>query len=187
MIYSVFLRGINTGGLKLKNEDFGQILSKVGCIKVKPIQAAGTAVFEFEGLDKSGIQLKIEEELYGFMGKDITAIIRTKDEINKVIDTVLPMKSSEEYHDYIMFTDDSDLFKEAVLAHEPMSYSTGEKLLDGMGYFIWTIKKGDTLNEYGSKILGSSKFKKRLTSRNLNTVQKVAAAMNKIEKEKENN
>lgn len=182
MIYSVFLRGINTGGLKLKNEEFAHILYEVGCENIKTIQAAGTAVFTFSGKEITMLQKAMEDNLSEFMGKEISSILRSQEEINKILKTVEPIKSEEDYHDYIILTDTSNLFQEVIHAHESIPYSEGERLLDGEGYLLWSIKKGDTLNDFGSKILGSSKFKKKLTSRNVNTIQKAAAAMKEIQK-----
>lgn len=180
MKYSVFLRGINTGKLKLLNDDFYQMLVRSGCDNVKTIQAAGTAVFSCKAADIDKVRTAFTNELLRFFGKKISFILRSEDQIDQIISELLPMRSSNEYHDYVMLTDDSSLFAEIEQAHAPIPYSQGERLANRQGYFLWTINKGSTLNDFGSKVLGAKSFKDRLTSRNLNTIEKVAEAMDNI-------
>jgi uncharacterized protein (DUF1697 family) len=180
MIYSVFLRGINTGKLKLLNDDFSQMLTRSGCLNSKTIQAAGTAVFSCKDADMEAVRTALENELLQFFGKRISFILRSREQINQIMSDLMPIRSAIDFHDYVMLTDDSSLFAEIEQAHMPIQYSSGERLMNQQGYFLWTIEKGSTLNEFGSKVLGSKNFKDRLTSRNFNTIVKVAEAMAKI-------
>lgn len=180
MIYAVFLRGINTGKVKLLNSDFEQMLHESGAANIKTIQAAGTAVFSCREPELNEFKEAFTHELAVFFQRDIPYLLRTQEQISRVLADELPKRSSSEFHDYIMLTDDPFLFAEIEQAHAPLPFTEGERLINREGYFVWTISKGNTLNEFGSKVLGSKKFRDRLTSRNLNTIEKVAEAMKKI-------
>jgi len=176
-MYAIFLRGINTGKMKLVMSDFKNILEESGCLAVTTIQAAGTAVFRAEGDCCGNLREIIETKLSEHIGKPVHSIIRNIDEIKEIIDCGASLKSPEDFHDYVMLTSGHSVFAEILTMHETIPYLEGERLLDGTGYFIWTIKRGSTLDAFGSKVLGSVKFREKLTSRNLNTMQKVYAVM----------
>lgn len=180
MVYSIFLRGINTGKLKLLNVDFGEMLDKAGAKNIKTIQAAGTAVFSYKETEPVEFRKAFEEELYHYFGKNIPFLLRRKEQIEQILKNEMSTRSSSEYHDYIMLTEDPDLFEEIKQAHAPLPFTEGERLFHREGYFVWTISKGNTLNEFGSKVLGAKSFRDRLTSRNFNTIVKVAEAMDAI-------
>jgi len=177
MIYAIFLRGINTGKMKLVMSDFKNILAESGCLEVTAIQAAGTAVFRAEGDACGDLREIIETKLSKHIGKPVHSIIKNIDEIKEIIDRGASLKSPEDFHDYIMLTAGPSVFAEILKMHEEIPYLEGERLLEGRGYFIWTITRGSTLDAFGSKVLGSVKFREKLTSRNLNTMQKVYEAM----------
>jgi uncharacterized protein (DUF1697 family) len=177
MKYVIFLRGINTGGMKLAMADFKTILQDAGCRNVTTIQAAGTAVFSLSpGLDATP-GAEIGRRLAELLGKPVYATIRTQGEITAMVDDVSPLKSPDEYHDYVMLTDDRDLYQEISSLHASIPYLPGERLINRFGYFIWTIPKGQTLGEFGSKVLGAAKYRSRLTSRNFSTILKILLVM----------
>ena len=181
MIYAIFLRGINTGGMKLQMSDFKNILQDAGCQKVKTIQAAGTAVFEHASESDAAFKSEIELRLTKHIGKEVNSIVKTANEIQAIIEHGEKIKSSDEYHDYIMLTSEHGLFAEISTLHESIPFTPGERLINGSGYFVWTIRKGETLADFGSKVLGSPKYKDKLTSRNFNTIQKVWAMIKIID------
>ena len=182
MIYAVFLRGMNTGKRKLLMSDFKTILAAAGCRSATTIQAAGTAVFDAEEGTALDIQSEIERQLSRLIGKPVSSIIKNIDEIKAITEHGTSLKSAESFQDYIMLTDDPAVFTQVCELHKPIAFIEGERLIEGSGYFIWTVRKGHTLDEFGSKVLGSKKFRETLTSRNLNTIQKVCMIMNDLAK-----
>jgi uncharacterized protein (DUF1697 family) len=53
-----------------------------------------------------------------------------------------------------------------------------EKLVMRESGMFWIVPKGSTLkSEFGSKVLGNKKYKSSLTSRNINTIQKIYKAI----------
>ena len=45
-------------------------------------------------------------------------------------------------------------------------------------YFYWTVSKGNTLDSSFGKVLGKKALKEKLTSRNLNTIEKIIKKFN---------
>lgn len=99
MIYAVFLRGINTGKMKLLMSDFKTILDAVGCRSATTIQAAGTAVFEAEEGAALDIQSESERQIYRLIGKPVSSVIRNIDEIKAITEHGTALKSTESFMD----------------------------------------------------------------------------------------
>lgn len=180
MVYAIFLRGINTGGMKLKMDDFKNILQEASCKEITTIQNAGTAVFSFGSGDLANLKSAIETMLARHIGKPVSSMIRNMGEIKAIADRMRNSLSPADFHDYIFLTRDPSVFPEIEKMHAAVPFASGERLEPGDGYFIWTIAKGSTLNEFGKKVLGSKKYQDKLTSRNYNTIQKVFLAMGTI-------
>lgn len=57
------------------------------------------------------------------------------------------------------------------------------RLAEDLGYtgasndLHWIVRKGNTLEGFGSAVLGSRRYQAILTSRNLNTVEKIARGL----------
>ena len=177
MMYAVFLRGINTGGMTLLMDDFKHLLEMAGCKHVVTIQAAGTAVFTLEQPIDANRQAEIEMRLSQHMGKQVSLFIKSASEIAIMAELVARQKSSAEYHDYVVIIRENQVYDGVVALHEKIPFMPGERLIRGDGFFIWTIMKGHTLSEFGSRVLGSKKLKEHLTSRNATTLLKIAAKM----------
>ena len=122
----------------------------------------------------------IETRLATHIGKPVQSIIRNMDDIKVIVDRMRNSLSPEDFHDYIFFTSDPSIYSEIEKMHATVPFTSGKRLERGDGYFIWTISKGNTLNEFGKKVLGSKKYQDKLPSRNYNTIQKVFSAMGGI-------
>jgi uncharacterized protein (DUF1697 family) len=181
MTYAIFLRGINTGGMKLRMDDFRRILLVCGCSDINSIQAAGTAVFTLAQELTPAFKANIEERLTVFVGKPVHSIIKDADDIRRTAGLIDMIESRDGFQDYLMLTEDEGLFDEVNRLHEDIPFSAGERLIRGAGFFVWTIRKGDTLGEFGSKILGEKKYRDKLTSRNFSTFKKVVDAIEQAE------
>jgi uncharacterized protein (DUF1697 family) len=181
MIYVIFLRGINTGGMTLRMDDFKEILLACGCRDIMTIQAAGTAIFALAKELTPDIQADIEGQLTRHIGKPVHSIIKDSDFIRRAAGILDQIESKDGFHDYVLLTEDEGIFDEIARLHERIPFTEGERLIQGSGYFVWTIRKGDTLGEFGSKILGAKPFRDKLTSRNFRTFKKVVDTIKALE------
>lgn len=82
-----------------------------------------------------------------------------------------PFDSLPDYHNYIFITTEGtedvlmQLFDDAV-------YKENEQAEIVDANFYWQTPKGNTLNSDFGKVLGKKSLKDRLTSRNINTIEK---------------
>jgi len=92
--YIAFLRGINVGGQKIiKMEKLKEIFESLQFQNVKTYIQSGNVMFESTE-DSPDILYKIEAELESVLGYKVTSIIRTADELEKVIEQN-PFSTSE--------------------------------------------------------------------------------------------
>lgn len=101
--YIAFLRGINVGGQKIiKMEKLKEIFESLQFQNVKTYIQSGNVMFESTE-DSPDILCKIEAELESVLGYKVTSIIRTADELEKVIKQN-PFSTSEGFEkQYVTF------------------------------------------------------------------------------------
>ena len=191
MLLAAFLRGINTGKQNLKMQDLVTKMNEAGFIDTKSYLASGNLVFGIEeGSDfpkdddvsavKRTVEGKINKLILEMTGWDIGIFVRDKAELEKLVSDCADIThpaDSDEYHMYAMFANDGEVFKEVSELFKEYPHGEGEGIFGSGDDFFWRVKKGDTLGAFGSKVLGSKKYKERLTSRNMNTVRKVLEIM----------
>jgi uncharacterized protein (DUF1697 family) len=83
-----------------------------------------------------------------------------------------------DYHKYLILGDSQELLSELQQLFNTLPHILQEQLVLAEKDAIWTVPKGSTLDSpFGSKVLGAPKYKSHLTSRNINTIEKVYKAM----------
>ncbi|MDQ1147924.1 uncharacterized protein (DUF1697 family) [Bacillus sp. SORGH_AS 510] len=84
-IYIALLRGINVGGHNIiKMADLRQLLEKIGLQKVKTYIQSGNVLFEAEQ-DTTILTQQLEEEIKNTFGFPVPVILRTAEELEKII------------------------------------------------------------------------------------------------------
>jgi len=84
--YISFLRGINVGGhSKIKMKELIELYESLGLKNVKTYVQSGNVVFESNGNNINQIIKKIETGIQKKFGLDVKVIIRTPDEIKRII------------------------------------------------------------------------------------------------------
>jgi uncharacterized protein (DUF1697 family) len=171
--YAVLLRGINVGGVKLAMADLRDIAEGLGYAGAVTILATGNLLIK---TDESAevVKHRISAGLSEHMHMPMRCLVRSKAQIERLAgeETSVP----EGYHHYIIFCDAPILDELLSLfsGYEPIE---GEKLYTTSDDLHWIVKKGDTLKGFGNAVLGSRKYQTVLTSRNLNTVEKIAQGL----------
>ena len=101
--YIAFLRGINVGGYRLiKMQDLVRIFSAAGCRNVRTFQQAGNVIFESRSANVKSLTKKIERALDKDLGYHVAVILRSLDQLQKVISRN-PFKKVEKKKDVMMF------------------------------------------------------------------------------------
>ncbi len=104
--------------------------------------------------------------------------LRSGEEIQKALVAAQAMCVPKECHNYLLLFDDNELLTELRVLFDSLSHLQEEQLRTFECGAFWIVPVGSTLaSEFGSKVLGSKKFKSRLTSRNINTILKIGDAM----------
>ncbi len=178
--YCVFLRGINVNGINIKMSALKETFCKMGFQDVKTILATGNVIIFLSECNSCRQKLKsfIEEELSKCFHYDAHVIILNNKEIYEICAAAQTIDVPEGFHNYCLLYDDKELSPELKNLFDSVSHMPNEKLVILEAGTFWIVSKGDTLKSYfGSKVLGNKKYKNLLTSRNINTVQKVYKSM----------
>ncbi len=179
--YCVFLRGINVNGVSIKMEALQQAFIRMGYPDVKTVLATGNVIVSLEdGATPGAHKTKIESGLCAAFSYDAHVLLRSEAEIASLLDAAGKVAVSEGCHLYALLIEEPDALAALKEAFSRASHGQDEQFAPLEKDAFWTVPKGNTLNtEFSKKILGSKRFKSTLTSRNVNTLQKVAAMMGK--------
>ena len=174
--FAVLLRGINVGGIKLAMVDLRNIAESLGYAGATTILATGNLLVK---TDESAevVKQRVCAGLSEHMQMPMRCLVRSKAQIERLAGeaTAVP----EGYHHYIIFCD-APILDELLTLFSGYATSEGETLYKTSDDLHWIVKKGDTLKGFGSAVLGSRKYQSVLTSRNLNTVEKIAQGLNAL-------
>ena len=178
--YCAFLRGVNVNGISIKMQDLRAAFVEMGFTDVQTILATGNVVFTIPEETSYGQDLKsfIEKELSRQFHYEAHVFLRSGEEIQKALVAAQAMCVPKECHNYLLLFDDNELLTELRVLFDSLSHLQEEQLRTFECGAFWIVPVGSTLaSEFGSKVLGSKKFKSRLTSRNINTILKIGNAM----------
>lgn len=81
------LRGVNVGGKKVEMEKLRQDYVALGFAKVRSYIQSGNVIFETASSNVPRIAGEIEKRIEKSFGFDVTVLIRTEDEINRLIES----------------------------------------------------------------------------------------------------
>jgi len=174
--YCVFLRGINVNGIKIKMEDLKEVFCTMGFLGVKTILATGNVMVSLPEESKTGQELKsfIEKELSEHFHYEAHVILRSKKEIQNIFSAAKNITVPEGCHNYLLLCDEHEIYLELKDSFDLQPHTPQEQLILSESGAFWIVPKGFTLDSaFGSKILGNKKYKSVLTSRNVNTIEKI--------------
>ena len=168
--YCAFLRGVNVNGTTMKMADVCQVFSEAGVQEVSSVLASGNILFSS---DKNSSDLKeiLELALSKHFGYDAFLFIKDGKEVERIFENKAFL-AIENFHQYIFIGSDK---VEEILAEEfeKSNKEEGEQAKIVNGIFYWQVPKGQTLNSTFGKVLGKKSLKDKMTSRNINTFEKI--------------
>lgn len=170
--YVAFLRGVNVGGRIIKMADLKTCLETAGFKNVSTFLQSGNVVLE-SAKKEPGLKAEIENlitKTFKYPAKvQVVSISNLKQIINNY-----PFKAKEGFHNYIIFVENG---LEKDFADEAPKFDRNiEQIKPGKGVVYWQVERGQTLKSSCGKLLSKSKYKDFNTNRNINTLQKIAAA-----------
>jgi len=128
--YVALLRGIMPMNPNMKGEKLKAVFESLGFKNVSTVIASGNVVFESPSKDTAALEAKIEKELPKQLGFNSTTIIRSKDELEKLIKRN-PFKGvKDEKPNYLVVTFFKDRKKELCTVVDLGSGKTPEFMRD---------------------------------------------------------
>ena len=174
MEYVAFLLGINVGRRTVKMAQLKRVVEKSGYLDVRTVLASGNVRFEAGNATPAAIIKKLEPAFEKQFGFTIELIVRSVPDIEKILksDPFKKVVVGKNTRRYVTF-----LAEKPQKPEKPRIVSEHYKILkvtDGAVYshleISDTLKTPDIMKEMG-KSCG-----KKITTRNWNTLQKLAAA-----------
>ncbi len=179
--YCVFLRGINVNGIKITMESLKNIFVGMGYPNVKTVLATGNAVFSVPENQDNRQELKqaVEKQLNMVFHYDAHVFLHSRQEITEICSAAESIPVPDEYHKYFILCNETEIIAQLEQLFTSVTHTEQERFLPSEYGAFWVVPKGSTLSsEFGSKVLGDKKFKSVITSRNMNTINKIQKAMN---------
>ena len=170
MKYCAFLRGVNVNGTAMKMAEVCDVFKKAGMKDVSSVLATGNILFESDETPEN-LKQKVEKALSEHFHYEAFLFLKTDEEVKRILENS-PFEKNENLNIYSFICNSGD---ENILMQEFLKTNHQEheeaKLIKGN--FYWKIPKGSTLDSEFGKILGKKSFKNILTSRNINTIEKI--------------
>jgi uncharacterized protein (DUF1697 family) len=175
--YVAFLRGINVGGKKpIKMKELAAVISAAGFHNVRTYIASGNVILESAAKDSSRVARKIERHLLKAFNCEITVMVRTIDELRRLI-KLNPFKKPKPSADEMLFV--TFLASPSPVKPKRRLKSATEKmeviaLTDSAAFIVARRKKTGWFgfpHTFAEKELGVP-----TTTRNWTTVVKIVAA-----------
>lgn len=83
--YVAFLRGMNLGGRRIKNEELRRHFEEMGFEEVATFRASGNVIFSAANREAEGkLAARVEEELDERLGYDVPVFLRSIDEVAEI-------------------------------------------------------------------------------------------------------
>lgn len=82
--YVAFLRGMNLGGRRIRNEQLRAELEALGLSDVACFRASGNVVFATDESDEAALSARIEDGLGETLGYEVPVYLRNEDELRAV-------------------------------------------------------------------------------------------------------
>ena len=166
--YVALLRGVNVGGVNMKMADLAEVVRELGYDDVKTVLASGNVLFTTQDAAAASKD-KLEAALRKRFGYEAWVHVLTVDSIQKIIDAY-PYPRSADRHAYVVFILKPEVRDELLAVELDPKVEQAEA---GDGVVYWSVPKGDTLESAMGKAQSASKHKPWLTTRNLNTLEKL--------------
>lgn len=166
--YVALLRGVNVGGVNMKMADLAEAVRGLGYSDVKTVLASGNVLFESQDA-AAACKEKLESALRQRFGYEAWVHVLTVDAVHEIIDA-FPYERSADRHAYVVFILKPEVRDELLAVELDPAVEQAEA---GDGVIYWTVPKGDTLDSAMGTAQGSGKHKPWLTTRNLNTLEKL--------------
>ncbi|AZA83780.1 hypothetical protein C1637_13925 [Chryseobacterium lactis] len=174
MKYCAFLRGVNVKGTNMKMADVCQVFKDAGMTEVSSILASGNIIFSSDK-NAENLKLILEKAMSDHFSYEAFLFIKSKEETQTFWNSI-PFERNDHHHIYA-FVGVQGVEKVLMAEFQKAAQAENEKAEIVDDIFYWQVPKGNTLDSAFGKVLGKKSLKDQLTSRNVNTFEKVLKKM----------
>lgn len=176
MRYCAFLRGVNVNGRAMKMPEVCEVFSRAGVSNVSSVLATGNILFNSE-LSQAALRTALESAMSAHFAWDVYMFVKSDKEVEALIQES-PFEPAVDFHVYA-FVCESGFENTLIEAFASVVPTDGETAIVQNGFFYWRVAKGITLDAGFSKALGQKNMQRHFTSRNMNTLVKIADRLNR--------
>lgn len=175
--YAVFLRGVNVGGVKVLMQELSELLHDAGFSHVRTFLASGNVVLGATESVPARIKERIEAALEEHYGRQIPVIVQDAAQLGKFVAQYpfVPPQDGIARHRYLVLTGTK---ADAAAIFDSAPEPTAAERLAVLDHGIcWEVHRGESLGTPLAKHFAKVATKFLVTTRNMNTVEKIEAAL----------
>lgn len=172
------LRGVNVNGITVRSGELAQLFTDLGFSSVRTVLASGNVCFTANAVgtpEPAALKAAIETGLRERFGYEAWIVLVAQEALAEIIRSY-PFERDDQHHAYVIFTSSDEARDQLLDAAPPEGAQTVEHIAAGEGVVYWRCPKGESTATSFAKTLAKARFKATTTSRNLNTVEKLAGA-----------
>lgn len=172
--YVIFLRGINVGGKKkVPMTELKKTLANLGFENIQTLLNSGNVVFETKQTTEKELVEKISGQLKKTFGFEIATIVRSFEEIKSMVelDPFREIEVNKNTRLYVSFLPEKT---KSVLSLPYVSDEKDFRILRRTDREVFSFLQLETLKSVDAMAFLEKEYGKNITTRNWNTIQKIA-------------
>lgn len=160
----------------MKMAEVCQVFSDAGMREVSSVLASGNIIFSSE---KSVADLKIilEKAMSDYFNYEAFLFLKSEKEVEAIFENN-PFKIANDLHIYA-FVGTENIATALLEEFNKSEKAEHENATIIENIFYWQVPKGNTLDSSFGKVLGKKALKAKMTSRNINTLEKIVKKFGK--------
>lgn len=168
------LRGVNVGGVRFAMADLAAALEDAGFGDVRTVLASGNVLLTSASDEPAAVSRDVSAVIRDRFGFEVGVITAPLPVVRDAA-AAYPFARAGDRHAYVVFADDPAVLTDLVDGAGPLDAAV-ERVLAGRDVLYWDAPKGGTLTTVFGRRLGARQRGGVVTTRNLNTLEKVLAA-----------
>ncbi|MCO5294112.1 MAG: DUF1697 domain-containing protein [Homoserinimonas sp.] len=173
--FVLLLRGVNVGGVAIRNSALQSVLEAACLTQVRPVLASGNALFSADAdLSQVELESRVREALLEGFGFRSAFVVKPQSEVGEIAGSYPFPRSDEDFHPYVVFSA-TGTFPESLLEATVSIASELDLIEAGETVIYWRVPKGNSLDSPFAKLLARREFADGVTTRNLRTIEKLSS------------
>lgn len=168
------LRGVNVGGITIRNADLARVFDGLGATGVRTVLASGNVAFELPSpaSARAKVKAEVEKALRAAFDYDAWIVLVTAAEMRSAIDAFPFDPADANRQPWVIFCVDTATRDELAAAAAALDPDV-DPVAAGPGVVYWNPVKGTTVDTPFAKLIAKADYKPRTTNRNLRTLLKI--------------